>query len=263
MAAKAADIGTADQILEQTKDLVPASVTTAIDTTGVALLRDELANMAAIASRGLFPEIADPLKGTDEELADRLAKCEPLIASLKTRLDGAEVSRKAETDPLHTAKERIMARWRTLTHFHAQALERVTGTWQSLKGELGRRDSEKQRLADDKARKQREDLIEQATAAEDKGRIGRAETLRDRAAMVAAPAVERVSCQKSAVLDTMKVWTYEVLDPTKIPALYLIVDDAAVGGIVKTLGERAVAALGGADAIRVFQKEVPKKKRGT
>lgn len=91
-----------------------------------------------------------------------------------------------------------------------------------------------QQAAEAAERKRRAELEEQAKRHEAAGRMDKAEERRAMAeeVFVQAPIVES-KVEKQAGVATVQNWKFEVIDEMKIPREYLVVDESAIGKIVR------------------------------
>lgn len=250
-----ATLKTPEQLIEAATEFVkPIEVSQTVDVQAVENIRDEIAEMARISESGLFPE-TDPAKWTVEQIE----QAEELISRLKQRTKAADVTRKTETDPLEQAKKRIIARWRALVKFHVSALDRVTREWQAARRAIQQREAEERRLAEERAEKERLKLAQQAEEAEEKGRLARADNLRDRAASVQAQAPAAHSETKPSAINTREEWDFVIVDKTKLPPQFLIPDEVGIRKAVKAMKDRAESMFNG--AIKVTKRDVPVAKR--
>lgn len=145
-----------------------------------------------------------------------------------------EDQRKTITKPLDEAKRQVMDLFRPLTNTLTQAERTIKQRLVAWSNEQERIRREEQRKADEKARKERERLEKQAEEARKKGREERAQTLQDRAvSTVAAPPPP--AAPKVSGVQTRTVWRFRVVDASKVPDKYKVVDEKKVGGVVRSL----------------------------
>lgn len=256
MAANPDQIESPEQLLSETAKLQqePITASAELNVPEVETLRDEVAEMARIASEGIVAGV-DPEKWTDEQGA----QAEEVVARLKQRTSDAEKTRKAITDPLEQSKRRIISFFKALTKYHHQAYDRTVTDLQRWRNERKRKEREQQRLAEEKAERERRRLAAQAEEAEEKGRDARADNLRDRAASVQASPGAQVTTSKGQAAGAVgyrEEWKFEITDPAAIPREYMTPDEKKIGGVVKALK-------GDADipGVRVYSVDVPVKKR--
>lgn len=93
---------------------------------------------------------------------------------------------------------------------------------------------EEQRLADERARKERERLEAQAAKALQAGKVEKAETLQERAATVVAPVIDRTP-PKVAGQSIREVWKFEVTNEALVPREYCSPDDKKIRAVVLAL----------------------------
>jgi hypothetical protein len=110
---------------------------------------------------------------------------------------------------------------------------------------------EAQREAEAEAEREREKLRKKAEKALQKGKDEQALQLAERAEAIVAPVIHDETPKVSGV-HTVEKWEFEVVDEEQVPAIYKIVDMAALAKIVSTLKEAARKIPG----IRVFSKTV-------
>lgn len=145
-----------------------------------------------------------------------------------------EGQRKAITQPLNDAKKQVMDLFRPLTDTLSQAERTIKQRLVAWKSEQDRIAREEQRKAEAKAQRERERLQKQADEAAAKGREDRAQTLQDRAAStVAAPPPP--AAPKVSGVQTRTVWRFRVVDASKVPDKYKVVDEKKIGGVVRAL----------------------------
>ena len=156
------------------------------------------------------------------------------LKTIKSLSNDVEAQRKKITQPLDQAKKQVMDLFRPLSTALSSAestIKRRLVAWQSEQDRIAR---EERRKAEERSRRERERLEKQAQDAEEKGRTERADILRDRAASTvvvsAAPETPKVSG-----LSTRSVWKFEVVDASKVPDEYKVVDEKKVGGVVRAL----------------------------
>ena len=157
-----------------------------------------------------------------------------MLMTIKALSKDVESKRKKITQPLDQAKQEVMDLFRPLTDALSNAERKVKQrlvAWKSEQDQIAR---ENQRKADERARKERDRLQKQADEADEKGRGGRAEILRDRAATTIAVAPP-TAAPKVAGISTRPVWKFEIVDASKVPDQYKTVDEKKIGGVVRAL----------------------------
>lgn len=93
-------------------------------------------------------------------------------------------------------------------------------------------------------------LAARAAATETKA-AEKAAALDERAAAVVAPIIQR-EAPKVAGLQMRETWLFEVVDPSKVPAEYKIVDESRIGKVVRALkGDTQIAG------VRVWMEKAP------
>lgn len=188
----------------------------------------------------------EPVANEVNSLTTRVASFE--VASAESYESGAELlktikslskqvddQRKKITQPLDQAKKQVMDLFRPFTDSLGSAessLKRRMIAWKSEQDRIAR---EAERKAEEKARRERERLEAEAAKAEEKGRSGRADILRDRAASTVAAPVIRSEAPKVTGIATRKVWRFRIVDAAKVPDQYKVIDEKKIGGVVRAL----------------------------
>lgn len=113
-----------------------------------------------------------------------------------------------------------------------QSIKRSMLAWQDAER---RRAAEEQAKADELARKEQERLAALAAKQQATGKIERAEATLERAAAVVAPVVSREPPKISGI-STRRIPKFEIVDPSKIPDDYWIVDEVKIGKTVRATG---------------------------
>lgn len=156
------------------------------------------------------------------------------LMAIKRKWNEVEVQRKELKGPIDEAAKRIQAFFKPPLDFLAQAeavLKRKMVTWKSEQDRIAR---EEQRKADEKARKERERLEREAAKAAAAGREERAEVLRERAEVVVAAPVAPVAPKVSGI-STRKAYMFRIVDASKVPDQYKVIDEKRIGAVVRAL----------------------------
>jgi hypothetical protein len=164
---------------------------------------------------------------------DYQAAADELMA-IKSRWREIEDMRKSLKAPVDEAARRIQSFFRSPLDFLAQAelvIKRKMVTWKTEQDRIAR---EEARRAEEKARKERERLEAQARKAEEEGRTERAEILRDRAEVV-VPQAPPPTAPKVSGISERTVWKFEIVDASKVPDKYKVVDEKKVRQVVNAL----------------------------
>lgn len=112
-----------------------------------------------------------------------------LLAEYKTRRNGIEAERKEAVDPLNKLKEKIQS-WFKPVLDDLDEFERIAkGKLLAYRSEQQRLDRERQAIADEAARQERERLQAQAAEAAKAGKVEVAQVLEATAAVMTAPIV--------------------------------------------------------------------------
>lgn len=130
------------------------------------------------------------------------------VKEMSKRLDE---KRKEITSPLDVAKKAVMDLFRSPSERLALAesnLKNKMLEYQNEQDRIRREAEEKLRL---EAEKKQRELEERAKKAEENGKVGKAEELRDKAAMTIAPTIAP-TVQKVEGVSTREVWSAEVVD---------------------------------------------------
>lgn len=209
------------------------------------------------------------------------------LKAIKSRWTEIDEARKKLKAPIDAAAKAVQEFFRpplqTLEQAEAVAKRKLV----AYADEQERIRRDEQRRADEAARKERERIEAQAREAERKARekaeadrraaeeaaaAGRAEeaaklaaraaateeraaarvdSLQERAAAVVAPVVARET-PKVKGITTSTVWDFEIVDPSKLPAAFLMPDEQKIRKTVTALKGDAASVFG--DAVRVFER---------
>lgn len=157
-----------------------------------------------------------------------------ILKAIKAALNSTEEQRKEITQPLDASKKRVMDLFRPFTDSLAAAERKLKQRLVSWKNEQDRIAREEARKADEKARKDREKLEKQAADAEAAGRTERADALRDRAVSIVA-AVPITEAPRVSGISTRKIYKFRIVDASKVPDQYKVIDEKRIGAVVRAL----------------------------
>lgn len=160
------------------------------------------------------------------------------LKALKAKYREIEEQRKSLKKPIDEAARRIQGFFKPPLDFLSQAegvIKRKITTWNQEQERLRR---EEQRKVDEAARKERERLEARARKAEEKGQADKAEQLSQQAETV-TPALVPSETPKAQGISTRKVWKFRVVDASKVPDKYKVIDEKKIAGVVRSLGADA------------------------
>lgn len=176
------------------------------------------------------------------------------LKRVKAAAKKLEDTRTGMTKPLNESLKRI-------NDFFRKPADALAAIERRIKGALGAFYEEQQRLArveqakaDEKARKDRLALEAKARAAQDAGKVEKAAALEQRAAAVVAPIITREPA-KVPGLQMRDAWKFEITDPSKINAAFLMPDEKKIRAQVQALKGDAAAIIG--EGVRVWSEKVP------
>lgn len=157
-------------------------------------------------------------------------------AAAKERKRLAEEQRKADA---RAAKERARIEAEREAALAAQDAEAERRAAEQLEAQQRREQVEQERLHQERL----------DAEAEQRERSARADTLEQRAATVtAAPTIH---APKVKGVSTRQVWRFEIVDASKVPDQYKIIDEKSIGGVVRSLKERT-----NIPGVRVYPEDV-------
>jgi hypothetical protein len=165
-------------------------------------------------------------QGEYEDAANDLKKVKTLYKTI-------EEERLSATRPLDETKKRIMEWFRGPLDRLASAENATKGAMISYSNEQDRLRRAEQARLDEIARKEREKLEAQAAKAQAAGKVEKAEAIMEKAQVVAAPVVE-LTVAKTAGISYRTVWEFEIVDETAIPREWLVPDQKAIGGAIRS-----------------------------
>lgn len=240
-------------------DTIPAEFASVEPT--LAAVRDGYAQIRTIKSPEQFQaagEMLKTVKGALKQIEDqRVAITKPINESLRA----VNAQAKAAAAPFETAEREIKARMVE----YSDEQERIRREEQRKAEEAARRERERlaelQRKAEAKAREEAEALRRQAEEAAAAGRAAEAaklaakaekvedrgaekvEDLQLREAMVVAPVIHAETPEVQGIA-TRHVWKYEITDPARVNAAFLMPDTAKIGKTIRSLGKDAQDIVG-------------------
>lgn len=196
---------------------------------------DDLIEKLAASNTSLLARMSNVADGAavtnEQEYTEAAAK----LRDIKALQKDADNAQKAITQPMENRKRAVIAWFRENVGMRLEvaenSLKRAILAYQQEQQRIAR---EKQRVADEAARKERERIQRQAAAAAAKGNVEREEQLLDRAQMVVAPVIQ-TEAPKVQGMSTRDVWKWEITDPALVPREYLVVDEVKIGKVVRAL----------------------------
>jgi len=161
-----------------------------------------------------------------------------LLKQIKAGIKFLDDSRKEITRPLDDVKRRVMDFFKDPLDQLSQAEGIIKKAMLGFQQEQERirREEEQKAIARAKAEEERKRraLEERAVKAEESGNTAKAELLRERAddvyvpTIVTAPTIEKVKG-----ISTMKVWKCRIIDESKIPREYLLINEPMLSKMAK------------------------------
>lgn len=183
---------------------------------------------------------AQAVKITDDASYQSAANLLTAVAALKKRV----------TEEIAPSKKSAHETHKRISDLEKRMLEAPTRAEQIIKTAMGdwvqtetRRRAQEAAVAQEAVRKAQED--ERLALAEQLDRGGmkaEAEAILD--APIATPAVVATKVQAAGVSAATR-YTFEVVDPAKVKREYCVPDEKAIGALVRSLGPRAAAMVGG------------------
>lgn len=197
------------------------------------------------------------------------------LKRIKAKAKELEAQRVGMTKPLDETKKRIMDWFRDPLQFLADAESSIKRAIGSYEAEQRRLQQEAEKAAAEAARKERERMEAEAAKAEQaarekrekeevkaraleaQGRAAEAEAKRKaaeeaealrmreadakRAAAASMPAAPVVHFEqpKVAGVSSRKAWKFEIVDAEQLPREFLMPNEKAIGGVVRSLGGKA------------------------
>ena len=155
------------------------------------------------------------------------------LKHIKARSSALEDERTKITKPMDAAKKAVMDLFRKPQDFLVEAEKVIKGAMITYSNEQDRLRRAEQARLDEIARKEREKLEAQAAKAQSAGKVEKAEAIMEKAQVVAAPVVEP-TVAKTAGISYRTVWEFEIVDETAIPREWLVPDQKAIGGAIRS-----------------------------
>lgn len=171
------------------------------------------------------------------------------LKAIKAKFKELEGQRKEITVPLDNAKKAVMNLFAKPLDFLTRAEATIKRGLIAYNEEQLRLQREEQRKADEAARKERERIEAQARKAAESGKVEKAVELEQRAATVVAPVVHREP-PKVAGVSMRDFWTFEITDPSKVNAAFLMPDEQKIRKLVQSMKGDAGPLLG--EGVRVY-----------
>lgn len=168
---------------------------------------------------------------TDEEFeagADHLK-------GIKDAQKTVESERKKITQPMYDAQKAANTFFKQFTDRLALAEKNIKAGLLKYSDEKEAEQREAQRIANEKAEKERQRLAKLAEKAEDRGDKAKADQFEERAASTFAAPIEPVSAPKVSGISTKEVWEYEITDLSKVPDAYKMIDEKKLRGVVRAM----------------------------
>ncbi len=181
------------------------------------------------------------------------------LQEVRTFIKELDENRKERTRPLDDRKKEIMAEYRPAEDALKAAdyyLVQSTAKWQREQIEAQRK---AEQAAREKAERERQKAEEKAEQYREQGREDKAQQWETKAAYTPAPVVPSRVPQSKGV-SFRKVWKFEVVDASKIPAKFLVPDLARIGQAVDGLKDLAEETIPG---IRAWCEEIPVTRRAS
>lgn len=177
-------------------------------------------------------------KQTQIKTNEHYVKAGEVLKDIKAKINDLNTERKTVTKPMDEAKNKIMDWFKRPIGWLQDAEGAIKKAMLSFQKEQKRiREEQERKLATEaKEREAREKatLEKRAQKAEEKGNTVKADALREQKEEVqhTAPVLsDRVD--KVDGISTKKVWKFQIIDENLIPRSYLIVNEIAIGKIVR------------------------------
>lgn len=156
------------------------------------------------------------------------------LVDLKAEIDRVEAEKDGVFKPINAGLRAFSALVkRALDPLKAHEIT-IKAAMIKYSDEQDRLQRETQRIANEKADKERAKLLEKADVAVANGKESKAEALVERAAAVQAPIVP-VGRPMVSGISIPKVWVFEITDESLIPREYLLVDEVRIRKVVTAL----------------------------
>jgi hypothetical protein len=168
---------------------------------------------------------------TDEEYENGADHLKGIKDAQKT----VEAERKKITDPLFQAKKNADAFFKQFTDKLALAESNIKAGLLEYAKKKEAEQREAQRIANEKAEKERKRLARLQENAEKRGDTEKADQFGDRAAATMPETVEQKTPPKVSGIATKEVWKYEITDPSLVPDQYKVIDEKRIAGVVRSL----------------------------
>lgn len=210
----------------------------------------------------LDPEVKELTMQTDQLLAlasdyrvtnvDQYTMAGDELKRIKAAQKRLDDLRKKITRPIDAAKKAIMDLFREPEDKLARAESGIKRAMLTYADEQERLRREEQRKADEAARKEQERLAAQAAKAAAAGKVEKAAAIEERAAMVVAPVVQR-EAPKVAGVSLREVWCFEITDPSKVNAAFLMPDEQKIRKVVNSMKADAASIVG--EGVRIYSEK--------
>lgn len=158
-----------------------------------------------------------------------------LLMRIKTALKSIEAAHDRIAGPIKQGLKELVQQANDSKAPLLQAEQSIKASMISWQNAERARAAAEQARADEIARKERERLQALAAKQESTGKVERAEETIQRAAAVVAPVISREP-PKVAGIATRNVPKFEIVDPSKIPAEYRMIDEVKIGKTVRATG---------------------------
>lgn len=175
-----------------------------------------------------------------------------MLRKIKAGQKRLEELRTSVTAPLNAALRAANDLFRGPAEKLAQVERAIKGEITRYADEQEQIRREEQRKADEAARRERERLAAQAARAAAAGKVEKAADLEQRAETVVAPTIVREP-PRVAGIATREVWHFEITDPSKINAAFLMPDEKKIRAQVQALKGEAAALIGA--GVRVWSEQ--------
>lgn len=156
------------------------------------------------------------------------------LTALKAMLQKIGLTFDPHIKRAHDAHKALVAEKRTHENPLLTAETTLKKAMLSFLAEQDRIRQEQEAKARIAAEKERQKLEERAAKQEAAGKVGKAEALREQAALVPTAVVE-TQVPKVDGTSVRETWKFEVTDETLIPREYLALDEAKIGAVVRAM----------------------------
>lgn len=187
-----------------------------------------------IATQSVAQELLSQSRTIRVVTAEDYDEAAQLRAEIKRAADQADADRKAQKEPFLREGQCIDAAFKPTLEALADATSNVDKAMRDYRAAEEVRRKAAELKAREAAEKERLRLEKQAERAEARGLTDTADELSRIADSIEAPTIVS-HVPKVDGLSTRLVWKFEIKDPDAIPREYLVIDEQAIGRVVRAL----------------------------